>query len=195
VSSADRGAGGSTGSTEPRETSCHRKTESGREDLREPLFRASFHGRFEENLGELEDRCNAAQREGTAGDGAGGNWEAMKVVSLRGRSRYGHGTGMDSVEQRRGDAWRSRRRTPRRQEATGERVVKPSHGIVKAHLLVEGLGSAKRIASRSKRRPSVPKRNGFGQSSDTGTAVLFGHDFDRHQRARRAMLRRDAPTT
>jgi hypothetical protein len=58
-------------------------------DLREPL---------EENLGELEDRCNAAQREGTAGDGAGGNWEAMKVVSLRGRSRYGHGTGMDSVE-------------------------------------------------------------------------------------------------
>jgi Pirin C-terminal cupin domain len=38
----------------------------------------------------------------------------------------------------------------------------------------EGLGSAKRIASPSRRRPSVPKGNGFGQSSDTGTAVLFG---------------------
>jgi hypothetical protein len=63
---------------------------------------------------------------------------------------------------------------PGRQEATGERVVKPSCGFVKAHLLVEGIGSAKRIASRSRRRPSVPKRNGFGQSSDTGTAVLFG---------------------
>src|SRR5580658_9873765 len=51
---------------------------SGREDLREPLFRASFHGRFEENPGELADRRNTVQREGTAGDGAGGNWEATK---------------------------------------------------------------------------------------------------------------------
>ena len=57
-----------------------RRTQSGREDLREPLFRASFHGRFEENLGELADRRNTVQREGRAGDGAGGNWEATKAA-------------------------------------------------------------------------------------------------------------------
>jgi hypothetical protein len=38
-----------------------------------------------ENLGELADRRNAAQREGTAGDGAGGNWEAMKRLDVDGR--------------------------------------------------------------------------------------------------------------
>ena len=38
-----------------------------------------------------------------------------------------------------------------------------------------GLGSAKGIARPSRRRPSVPKGKGFGQFSDTGTAVLFGH--------------------
>ena len=37
-----------------------------------------------------------------------------------------------------------------------------------------GLGGAKGITRPSRRRPSVPKGNGFGQSSDTGTAVLFG---------------------
>jgi hypothetical protein len=41
-------------------------------------FRAAFHERFAENIGELAEPRNTAQREGPAGDGAGGNWEATK---------------------------------------------------------------------------------------------------------------------
>jgi hypothetical protein len=58
------------------------KSGSGRRDLRDPLERAAIHERFAENLGELADRRNAVQREGTRGDGAGGNWEATKSGAL-----------------------------------------------------------------------------------------------------------------
>ena len=51
--------------------------QSGREDLNEPRGNAAFHERFSETSGDVGVPRNTAQREGTGGDGARGNWWAM----------------------------------------------------------------------------------------------------------------------